>query len=66
MSQFFLTLIESIGNSATFYLFAFFSVLAYIWIWKRVPETKGRTFEEIQMIWEDDNPVQSQRDAGTL
>jgi sugar porter (SP) family MFS transporter len=66
VSQFFLTLIESIGNSATFYLFAFFSVLAYIWIWKRVPETKGRTFEEIQMIWEDDNPVQSQRDAGTL
>lgn len=66
VSQFFLTLIESIGNSATFYLFAFFSVLAYVWIWKRVPETKGRTFEEIQMIWENDNPVQSQRDAGTL
>ena len=66
VSQFFLTLIDSIGNSATFYLFGAFSVIAYIWIWKTVPETKGRTLEEIQEIWEDDNPVQAQRDAGTL
>lgn len=66
VSQFFLTLIDSIGNSATFYLFGAFSVIAYVWIWKTVPETKGRTLEEIQEIWEDDNPVQAQRDAGTL
>lgn len=66
VSQFFLTLIDSIGNSATFYLFGAFSVIAYLWIWKTVPETKGRTLEEIQEIWEDDNPVQAQRDAGTL
>ncbi len=66
VSQFFLTLIDSIGNSATFYLFGAFSVVAYVWIWKTVPETKGRTLEEIQEIWEDDNPVQAQRDAGTL
>jgi len=66
VSQFFLTLIDSIGNSATFYLFGAFSVIAYVWIWKTVPETKGRTLEEIQEIWEDDDPVQAQRDAGTL
>jgi len=66
VSQFFLTLIDSIGNSATFYLFGAFSVIAFIWIWKTVPETKGRTLEEIQEIWEDDDPVQAQRDAGTL
>ena len=66
VSQFFLTLIEKIGNSATFYLFGFFAVVAYVWIWKTVPETKGRSLEEIQEIWEDDDPVQSQRDAGTL
>ena len=66
VSQFFLTLIDSIGNSATFYLFGAFSVIAYVWIWRTVPETKGRTLEEIQEIWEDDNPVQAQREAGTL
>ena len=66
VSQFFLTLIDSIGNSATFYLFGAFSVIAYVWIWRRVPETKGRSLEEIQQIWEHADPVQSQRDAGTL
>jgi len=66
VSQFFLTLIEKIGDSATFYLFGFFAAVAYVWIWKTVPETKGRSLEEIQKIWEDDDPVQTQRDAGTL
>jgi sugar porter (SP) family MFS transporter len=66
VSQFFLTLIDSIGNSATFYLFGAFSVIAYIWIWKTVPETKGRSLEQIQELWGDEDPVQTQRDAGTL
>ena len=66
VSQFFLTLIDSIGNSATFYLFGAFSVIAYVWIWRTVPETKGRSLEQIQEIWEDEDPVQTQRDAGTL
>lgn len=66
VSQFFLTLIDSIGNSATFYLFGGFSVVAYVWIWKTVPETKGRSLEQIQEIWEDEDPVQTQREAGTL
>jgi sugar porter (SP) family MFS transporter len=66
VSQFFLTLIDSIGNSATFCLFGAFSVIAYIWIWKTVPETKGRSLEQIQQLWNDEDPVQTQRDAGTL
>lgn len=66
VSQFFLTLIDSIGNSATFYLFGGFAVIAYVWIWKTVPETKGRSLEEIQKLWDDADPVQTQRDAGTL
>ena len=64
VSQFFLTLIDSIGNSATFYLFAFFAAVAYAWIWKRVPETKGRSLEEIQDIWDHHDPVATQRAAG--
>jgi hypothetical protein len=47
-------------------LFGFFAAVAYVWIWKTVPETKGRSLEEIQKIWDDEDPVQTQRDAGTL
>jgi SP family galactose:H+ symporter-like MFS transporter len=66
VSQFFLTLVDSIGSSATFWLFAAFAAIAYVWIWKRVPETKGRTLEEIEQVWDSVDPVQAQRDAGTL
>ena len=64
VSQFFLTLIDAIGNSATFFLFAAFSVLAWLWIWRRVPETKGRSLEEVQEIWDQADPVAAQRATG--
>jgi SP family galactose:H+ symporter-like MFS transporter len=66
VSQFFLTLIDSIGSSATFWLFAAFAVIAYVWIWRKVPETKGKSLEEIQEVWAHHDPVATQRAAGTL
>ena len=57
VSQFFLTLIDAIGTSATFFLFAGFSVIAYVWIWRTVPETKGRSLEQIQLLWDHDDVV---------
>jgi sugar porter (SP) family MFS transporter len=51
VSQFFLTLTSSIGESATFWLFAFFCLAAFLWIWRYVPETKDRTLEEIESMW---------------
>lgn len=57
VSQFFLTLTDAIGAAATFWLFALAGVVAFIWIWARVPETKGRTLEEIGEIWEHDDVV---------
>lgn len=53
VSQFFLTLTESIGESGTFWLFSFFCIVAFFWIWAKVPETKGRTLEEIEAMWSD-------------
>jgi SP family galactose:H+ symporter-like MFS transporter len=51
VSQFFLTVIGAIGNSLTFWLFALFCVLAWVWIYFRVPETKGQSLEQIQELW---------------
>jgi MFS family permease len=51
VSQFFLTIIGAIGNSLTFWLFAIFCVIAWVWIYFRVPETKGQSLEQIQLLW---------------
>lgn len=51
VSQFFLTLIGAIGTSATFWMFAFFCLVGWIWVWRTVPETKGRTLEDIERSW---------------
>ncbi len=52
VSQFFLSLVASIGSSWTFWLFAFFCVTGWIWIYRAVPETKGQSLEQIQKMWE--------------
>ena len=51
VSQFFLTLVGAIGSSATFWLFAAFSVIGWVWVYIYVPETKGQSLEQIQEIW---------------
>jgi SP family galactose:H+ symporter-like MFS transporter len=51
VSQFFLTLINAIGTSATFWLFAFFCLVGWFWVFRTVPETKGRSLEEIEKSW---------------
>lgn len=51
VSQFFLTLVDGIGNAATFWLFASFCLASFVWVKLRVPETKGRTLEEIEASW---------------
>jgi sugar porter (SP) family MFS transporter len=56
VSEFFLTLVDAIGESWTFWLFAFFCVVGGIWIYRQVPETKGSSLEQIQALW---NPQRS-------
>ena len=48
----FLSLIGALGPPATFWLFAFFGVLAFLFSWKFVPETKGKSLEQIERYWE--------------
>ncbi|MFO1311677.1 MAG: MFS transporter [Burkholderiales bacterium] len=52
VSQFFLTLVGSVGEAGAFGLFACFCVVGGAWIYRSVPETKGRSLEEIEALWE--------------
>ncbi len=47
----FLSLIGSIGSAATFWLYAAIGILALIFCIVLVPETKGRTLEQIEGYW---------------
>ena len=48
--HFFVIVSNTIGMSGSFWIFAGFNLLAVIFIHKCVPETKGKTFQEIQEI----------------
>lgn len=56
VSQGFLSLIGVIGNSLTFWLFALFCGLGWIWIYRAVPETKRQSLEQIQQLWNGTGP----------
>ena len=51
VSEFFLSIVKGIGAAAAFWLFAFFCAVGYFWVLKRVPETKGRSLEQIEASW---------------
>lgn len=57
----FLTLLSAVGGVGAFFLFAFLTLVALAYFWRKVPETKGRSLQEIER---DLVPVQSMRTPG--
>lgn len=47
----FLTLVNVLTAPGTFLLYAAVSIAAFFFVWRRIPETKGRTLEEIDRWW---------------
>jgi MFS family permease len=47
----FLTLLEVLGNAGTFTLYAAIGLVSIGFVRARVPETKGKTLEQIQAYW---------------
>jgi MFS transporter, SP family, arabinose:H+ symporter len=51
ITQFTPMLLKNIGGAFTFWIFLVNSIILLIFIWKKVPETKQRTLEEIELSW---------------
>ena len=51
----FLSLIRAITITGAFCLYSFLCVLTFLLVWRMVPETQGKTLEEIETLWSPDN-----------
>ena len=49
----FLTMLHSLGGAGAFAVFAFLAVIAFGFVYRNAPETKGRQLEEIRHFWEN-------------
>jgi len=47
----FLSLVNLFTAAGVFLLYAIISIAAFLFVWRGVPETKGRTLEEIEKFW---------------
>ncbi|HTN06193.1 sugar porter family MFS transporter [Agriterribacter sp.] len=57
ITQFFPMLMEAIGGAYTYWLFMGNAILLLIFIWKELPETKGKSLEAIEKNWKKQHLV---------
>lgn len=51
VSQSFPMLLDSIGSAFTFWIYMIMAVFAFVFVYKLIPETKGKSLEEIERYW---------------
>ncbi|MBL1220786.1 sugar porter family MFS transporter [Chryseobacterium sp. L7] len=51
VSQTFPVFMGSLGTANTFWLYMTAAIIAWIFVWKKIPETKEKTLEEIEEEW---------------
>ena len=44
-------LVEKFNHGFSFWIYALFCLITILFVWRFVPETKGKTLEEIECIW---------------
>jgi SP family galactose:H+ symporter-like MFS transporter len=47
----FLSLLHAAGNALTFWIYAFLALVTLAFVWFIVPETKGKSLEQIEAYW---------------
>ncbi|MCL4403107.1 MAG: sugar porter family MFS transporter [Acidobacteria bacterium] len=47
----FLSLVRAISITGAFWLYASLCVVTFVFVWRVVPETKGKSLEEIEKLW---------------
>jgi SP family arabinose:H+ symporter-like MFS transporter len=50
-------LLKELGTAATFWFFALFCIIAFIAVYKLLPETKGKSLEQIENEWKEKNEM---------
>jgi SP family arabinose:H+ symporter-like MFS transporter len=53
VAQTFPYLLKHIGSSRTFWIYGACSAVTFVFVWLRLPETKGRSLEEIELSWQE-------------
>jgi membrane associated rhomboid family serine protease len=47
----FLSLVNAIGIAATFWMYSVICIAGLIWGYYYIPETKGKSLEDIEQVW---------------
>lgn len=63
---FFPILVGSIGISATFFLFAGIGIFAIIFVWHWMPETKGKTLEQLERQFHAEDMAILRKSGGAI
>ena len=48
-------LVAQFHHGFSYFVYALMAILAALFTWKFIPETKGRTLEELEELWERKN-----------
>lgn len=51
VTQAFPPMLNSIGSAPTFWIFGAMGLFTFVFMWRVVPETKGKSLEEIEAMW---------------
>ena len=51
VSASFLSIMNAIGEATTFFIFAALCIICLLWVRAKVPETRGKSLEQIQASW---------------
>ncbi len=46
------TLVNMFNHGFSYWIYGILAILAALFVWKRIPETKGKTLEDMEQIWE--------------